>query len=55
MIEYLTAEEVAQKLNFTTNYIYRLAKAGEIPHVRIGRTVRFSEAELEIWLADRTI
>ena len=53
--QHLTAEQVAKGLGLTQNYIYRLARAGEIPYVRIGRTVRFSEAELEKWLADRTV
>ncbi len=53
--QHLTAEQVATLIGLTQNYIYRLVREGEIPHVRIGRTVRFSEAELEKWLADRTV
>ncbi len=55
LTQYLTAEQVAERLGLTQNYIYRLAKTGEMPHVKIGRRVRFPEDEFDKWLADRTV
>jgi excisionase family DNA binding protein len=36
----LTAEDVAQILGMRTDFIYRLAREGRIPHLRFGRTLR---------------
>ncbi len=46
----LTAAEVSERLNVSTAWIYAAAGAGEIPHVRLGRTVRFGWPEIEQWL-----
>ena len=54
--EYLTAYQVAKKLNLTENYIYRLARLEDnpIPHVRIGRCIRFGLEKVEKWLESKT-
>ena len=54
--EYLTVSQVAEKLNLTENYIYRLAKLENdpIPSVRIGRRVRFGLRQVEKWLESRS-
>jgi excisionase family DNA binding protein len=41
---------VAKRMNVSKSWIYRKAKAGIIPHVRIGRTIRFIEKDLEAWI-----
>ena len=49
MKEYLTAEELANKLKVPLSWIYdRTRKAGpeKIPHYKIGKYVRFSESEV---------
>ena len=46
----LTAEEVAQQLGLSRWRVYELAKLG-MPHVRLGRAVRFSADALREWLA----
>ena len=48
----LTAAEVSERLNVSTAWIYAAAGAGEIPHVRLGRTVRFGWPDIEQWAID---
>jgi excisionase family DNA binding protein len=48
--EILTIHDVAKRMNVSKSWIYRKAKAGIIPHVRIGRTIRFIEKDLEAWI-----
>lgn len=48
----LTADEVATRLNISTDYVYRHAK--QYPFmIRQGRRVRFSQAGLERYLKQR--
>jgi excisionase family DNA binding protein len=46
----LTAEQVAQLLAVDTSWVLRTAREGAIPHIRLGRYVRFSEASIREWL-----
>ncbi|MBI3322885.1 MAG: helix-turn-helix domain-containing protein [Candidatus Omnitrophica bacterium] len=46
----MTVSEVAEYLRVNPQTVYRKAKAGELPVVRIGRAIRFRRAELESWL-----
>jgi excisionase family DNA binding protein len=46
----LTAEEVAERLGVRTDWVWAQARAGRIPHVRLGRYRRFRESALEAWL-----
>ena len=46
----MTVSEVAEYLRVNPQTIYRKAKAGELPVVRIGRAIRFRRSELEAWL-----
>ncbi|MCM8794990.1 MAG: helix-turn-helix domain-containing protein [Candidatus Omnitrophica bacterium] len=46
----MTVSEVADYLRLNPQTVYRKAKAGELPAVRIGRAVRFRRCELETWL-----
>ena len=49
---WLTAEEVAQRTEFSVDYVYR--HADKFPFTRRqGRTLRFSEAGLVRWMAQR--
>jgi excisionase family DNA binding protein len=48
----LTAEEVAERLGMRTDWVWAQARAGQIPHVRLGRYRRFREAAIEAWLRD---
>jgi excisionase family DNA binding protein len=46
----LTADDVAELLGMRTDFIYRLAREGRIPHLRFGRTLRFRAEAIERWL-----
>jgi excisionase family DNA binding protein len=43
----LTAEDVADRWQVPTSHVYRLAREGQLPCVRLGRYRRFRLAELE--------
>jgi excisionase family DNA binding protein len=47
----LDAHEAARALRLSERTLWARTKAGEIPHVRIGRRVLYSPAALERWLA----
>lgn len=43
----MTVREVAAYLRVTTKTVYELARKGELPSFRVGRSVRFLQAEIE--------
>lgn len=47
----LTAEEVADFLQVPKSWVYEAAREGRIPHIRLGRYVRFDQADIEQWLS----
>jgi excisionase family DNA binding protein len=46
----LTVQEVAKMLGLSEVTIYRLAKKGEIPARKVGRSWRFSRSAIERWI-----
>jgi excisionase family DNA binding protein len=48
----LTADELAERLGMKTDWVWAQARAGRIPHVRLGRYRRFRESAVEAWLHD---
>jgi excisionase family DNA binding protein len=48
----LSAEEIAELLERKTQWVWAQARAGRIPHVRLGRYRRFRESAVEAWLRD---
>jgi excisionase family DNA binding protein len=48
---YLTAAEVAEAMRVSTMTVYRLIKAGSLPAVRVGRSYRVAEDDLDRFLA----
>jgi excisionase family DNA binding protein len=46
----LTAEELAERLAVPRTWILESARSGAIPHVRLGRYVRFDEDDVDHWL-----
>ena len=46
----LTADEVAALLRVTRTWVYAEARAGRIPHVRLGRYVRYRRSAVEAWV-----
>jgi excisionase family DNA binding protein len=51
--EWLKVPEVAQMLRIARSRAYELVGTGEIPSVRIGRSVRVSRKELDRWLEEQ--
>jgi len=50
MVRLLTADQVAVRLGFHPDQIYYRARKGQIPSVRIGRSVWFVEDQIDRWL-----
>lgn len=46
----LTATELAHRLGVPAKWPLAQARAGHIPHVRLGRYVRFDAADVDAWL-----
>ena len=51
--EVLTAEDLAEYLGFSKNWVYRKAEAGEIPGVKLGKRWRFKRSIVDKWLEER--
>ncbi len=50
---FLTVQEVADTLRVSSMTVYRLIKAGDLPAVRVGRSFRVREADVDAYLAAR--
>lgn len=48
----LTAEDVADMLGIGKDWIYAEVRANRIPHVRLGRYVRFRAESIEQWIRE---
>lgn len=46
----LTLPEVAKKLRVSRTWLYKKCEAGLIPHLRIGKMVRFVETDILDWM-----
>jgi len=55
MSRIMTVHEVAKYLNMVPDTIYRKARAGEIPAVKMGKCWRFPKNTLDKWLNDRAL
>jgi len=53
-MEVMTVQEVAQYLRLAEATIYRLAQAGEIPGVKVGRTWRFKRTLIDEWFRQQS-
>lgn len=49
----LTAQEAADLLALPHTWVLAEARCGRLPHVRLGRYVRFQRASLEGWLSEQ--
>ena len=50
---FMTVGEVASVLRVSSMTVYRLINAGELPALRIGRSLRVRSEDLDRYLADR--
>ena len=51
----LTVAEVAATMRVSNMTVYRLIKSGELAALRVGRNYRVREAELDRYLATRSV
>lgn len=49
-IPYLSVPEVAQRLGVPAQYVYDLARQGDLPTLRFGKYVRIAPVDLQRWL-----
>lgn len=50
---FMTVAEVATLMRVSTMTVYRLIKAGDIPAVRVGKSYRLREDDVDSFLASR--
>lgn len=50
----LNAEETARLLRVPRSTLYELVRSRSLPHVRVGRSLRFTRGDLAHWVADNT-
>jgi excisionase family DNA binding protein len=50
---FLTVQEVADLMRVSSMTIYRLIKSGDLPAVRVGRSFRVRDADVDAYLAQR--
>jgi len=51
--EYVTVNDVARLLNVNPRTVYRWCSAGELPHLKIGGSLRFKQSDLLALLEKR--
>ena len=49
----LTVTQIAAKLSVKPTTVYQWAHMGFIPHLRLGKCLRFDEKEVEKWVGKR--
>jgi len=47
---YFKIEDIAVYLSIKTKTLYAMVEAGEIPHYRIGRLIRFKKGDVDSWM-----
>lgn len=55
MTDWLTLDELATYLKRGRSTLYAMAKRGEIPASKIGRTWRFDREEIDTWLRRQSV
>ena len=50
---FLTVSEVAQMLRISNMTVYRLISSGQLPAVRVGKSYRVREEDLDRYLGER--
>jgi excisionase family DNA binding protein len=50
----LDANEAAQLLRVPRSTLYELVRSRGLPHIRVGRALRFTRADLSKWVAANT-
>lgn len=48
----LTLGEISKRLQVKPSWVYEKSRRGEIPHLKVGRYLRFRWADIERWLEE---
>jgi excisionase family DNA binding protein len=51
----LTVKKIAEKLSIKPSTVYQWAHARFMPHLQIGKCIRFNEQDIEKWVEKRKI
>jgi excisionase family DNA binding protein len=51
----LLPEEVADRLQVGVKWVYAAAQRGDLPHIKVGRYVRFVAADIDQWIEERKV
>ncbi len=51
----LSVDEAARLLGISQSFLYKLAESKAIPHLRLGRALRFDLRQIDIWLKRQTV
>jgi excisionase family DNA binding protein len=49
----LDAARAAELLSVRPSWVYESVRSGRMPHVKLGRHIRFLRSDLEAWLLDQ--
>ena len=52
---HLSVAEASNYLGISESFLYKLAEAKAIPHIRLGRALRFDLYQLESWLRRQAV
>jgi len=55
MEKLLTIDELAEVLSLKKSTIYQWVHLGLIPHMKVGRLLRFRERDIEKWLSSKQV
>ncbi len=55
MKKLLTIDELAEVLSVKKSTIYQWVHLGLIPHIKVGRLLRFKEGNIQKWLTSRQV
>lgn len=51
----LSVDEAARLLGISQSFLYKLAESKAIPHLRLGRALRFDLRQIDTWLKRQTV
>ena len=51
----LSVAEASQLLGMSESFLYKLAESKAIPHLRLGRAVRFDVSQIDTWLRRQSV
>jgi excisionase family DNA binding protein len=55
MKKLLTLQQVAQRLQISETTLYKLARKGKIPAIKVGNQWRFKKEDIDKWLESQKV